>query len=609
MIRLHRHRLGPRVSVFGVRIHEWHLGLALVAGVAIGWTAGLWHLSVVPAVLAGIGIWLVAKDWNDIVPSRRDTAAWRVGLHRRTAPLRAIRRAEGLPTLAAAVAFAVGLVNLASAVTPNVAWRHHVLLELEPVGVVPLFHTLAVPLSVALVVVAFYLRARRHRAWQMALGLLIVLGAVALLKGLDFEEAALSWSAAALLWWGRDAFYVRHRPIRPASPILLLLTFVAVGSASLLAWDTSSIEIHDELAWAPFALGALGVFAVVVITFLLFRPLGPPRDLPGSQDRQAATELVHTHGHDTLAFFKLRQDAHYHFNDDRSAFLGYRVANGVMLISGDPVGSQAAVPQLVGDACKFAEMRGLRLAALGASGSLLPVYGEAGLRSLYLGDEAIVDTRSFSLEGRWIRKVRQSVSRLDAAGYTADVCDYEDLNEATLDELEHVSAQWRQGAAERGFTMAMDSLRGTHHAGSAIVSARDPEGRIRAFIHFVPSYGRPAMSLSFMRRDHDTPNGLMEYLVVRAIELLRDRGVEELSLNFAAFARWLERPADAVERTLGKAISLANPFFQIESLHSFNAKFGPRWEPRYLVFEHRRGLPRIGLAAMRIEGQLPKIRS
>ena len=609
MIRLHRHRLGPRIYVLGLRIHEWHIGLVLVAGIAIGRTAGLWHFSPIPAVIGGVGIWLIAKDWHDIVPSRRDTAAWRLGLHRRTAPLRAIRRAEGLPTVAAAVAFAVGLVNLASALTPSVAWRHHVLLQLEPVEVVPVFHTLAVPLSVALVVVAFYLRARRHRAWQIALGLTVVLGAVALLKGLDFEEAALSWAAAALLWWGRDSFYVRQRPIGPTSPVLLGLAVVAIGSASLLAWDTSSIEIHDELAWAPFALGVLGVLAVVVITYLLFRPLGPPRDLPGSRDRQAATELVHTHGHDTLAFFKLRQDAHYYFNEDRSAFLGYRVANGVMLISGDPVGSQAVVPELVGDACRFAERRGLRVAALGASGSLLPVYGEAGLRSLYLGDEAIVDTREFSLEGRGIRKVRQSVSRLDAAGYTADARDYEDLDEPTLDELEHVSAQWRQGAAERGFTMAMDSLRGTHHAGSVIVSARDAEGRIRAFIHFVPSYGRPAMSLSFMRRDHDTPNGLMEFLVVRAIELLRDRGVEELSLNFAAFARWLERPADAIERTLGKAISLANPFFQIESLHSFNAKFGPRWEPRYLVFEHRRGLPRIGLAAMRIEGQLPKLRS
>jgi lysyl-tRNA synthetase, class II len=609
VIRLHRHRLGPRVFVLGRRIHEWHLGVALIAGVLVALGTGAWHVTPFVGAIAGLGVWLVAKDWHDLIPSRRDTAAWRVGLHRRTAPLRAIRRAEGLPALAAAVAFAVGLVNLASALTPNIAWRHHVLLQLEPVEVVPIFHTLAVPLSVGLVVAAFYLRARRHRAWQFALGLTIVLGAIALLKGLDFEEAVLSWSAAVLLWWGRDSFYVRHRPIGPASPMLFALGVVAVGSASLLAWDTASIELHDELAWGPVVVAAAGVLAVVGLTFLLFRPLGPPRELPCSEERREATDLVHEHGRDTLAFFKLRQDAHYHFNDDRSAFLGYRVANGVMLIAGDPVGARTALPDLVRDACAFAEIRGLHVAALGASRSLLPVYRKAGLRSLYLGDEAIVDTTSFSLEGRWIRKVRQSVSRVQAAGYTAEVRDYEDLDDAMHDELEHVSAQWRQGAAERGFTMAMDSLRGAHHAGSAIVAARDAGGHVRAFIHFVPSYGRPAMSLSFMRRERDTPNGLMEFVIVRAIELLRDRGVEEVSLNFAAFARWLDRPGGRVERALGRVISFANPFFQIESLHSFNAKFGPRWEPRYLVFERRRGLPRVGLAALRIEGQLPKLRA
>jgi lysyl-tRNA synthetase class 2 len=341
---------------------------------------------------------------------------------------------------------------------------------------------------------------------------------------------------------------------------------------------------------------------------VLFRPLGPPRALPDRDARVEAAGLVREHGRDTLAFFKLRGDAHYHFAADRTAFVGYRVANRVLLIAGDPVGDPTALPGLVGDTCAFAEARGLRVAALGASESLLPVYREAGLRSLYLGDEAIVETAGFSLEGRAIRKVRQSVSRLEAAGYTVEARDLEELDEETLHELERVSALWREGAPERGFTMAMDSLRGEHNTGSVVVAARDRDGAVRGFLHFVPSYGRAAMSLSFMRRDRATPNGLTEFLVVRAIELLRERGVEELSLNFAAFGRWLGRPRGRVERALGQVVTLGNRLFQIESLYRFNAKFGPRWEPRYLVFEGPLGLPRVGLAALRIEGQLPKLR-
>jgi lysylphosphatidylglycerol synthetase-like protein (DUF2156 family) len=63
-----------------------------------------------------------------------------------------------------------------------------------------------------------------------------------------------------------------------------------------------------------------------------------------------------------------------------------------------------------------------------------------------------------------------------------------------------------------------------------------------------------------MRRDPGTPNGLTVFMVVKAIELLRERGVKEMSLNFAAFARWLHSPRHVTERALGKAIALGNPF-------------------------------------------------
>ena len=97
---------------------------------------------------------------------------------------------------------------------------------------------------------------------------------------------------------------------------------------------------------------------------------------------------------------------------------------------------------------------------------------------------------------------------------------------------------------------------------------------------------------------------MTEFLVVRAIELLRERGVDELSLNFAAFGRLLERPGGRFERMLSHFVVLGSRYFQMESLYRFNAKFSPRWEPRYFVFEGVFGFPRAGLAAMSVEGLL-----
>ncbi|MBV9416325.1 MAG: DUF2156 domain-containing protein [Solirubrobacterales bacterium] len=534
-----------------------------------------------------------------------------------------------VPAFAAVAAAVVGLVNIASALSPSIRWRGHLLLEFEPVEAIRLFHALAFPAGVALLLVAPYLAKRRRRALQTAVVLMIALGLFDLLKGFDFEETIITWTAAIVLILGRDAFNVRHDPITLRSavwrvPLLGLLGLAATAVATwagpghpsprtiategldLLQWQPGPIHYHHHLAWIPLGVHLLEFGTLVAIAYVIFRPLAAPRALPSPASRQVASDLVRAHGEDTLAFFKLRADGQYLFSQDRRAFVGYTIENGVLLLSGDPVGPEEAFPDLLRQVREFAEARGLKLAALGASQELCPLYGELGLRTIYLGDEAVVELGRFSLEGRPIRKVRQSVSRLGKAGYEAELRELQSLDPATLNELEDVVERGRQGAPERGFSMAMESLQGQHDHETLVVIARDGEGAIRGVLHFVPCYGRPAVSLSFMRRDPSTPNGLTEFLVVRAIELLRDRGIEELSLNFAAFAKWIHSPEKRRERVLGKLIALGNPFFQIESLYRFNAKFFPRWEPRFLVYEGALGLPRASLAAMWAEGQLPK---
>jgi lysyl-tRNA synthetase class 2 len=628
MITLERHHLGPRVRVLGRRVHEWQLGVVIAT---LGSTLRLTNVvdDVGAALLGLAACWLVVKDWRDLFPSRRDTAAWRPLLHRRVRALRDVRRGDQLPGLVAAAAAITGIVNVCSALTPDVAWRGHLLLQVEPVAALPVFHALALPASAALIVTSFYLARRRRRALHTALAFLVLLGAFDLLKGLDLEEALLSWLVAGLLWWGRDAFYVRQDPIRlrgaawrvPAIVVgaYALTAFAAFAAAphaglstiqreaaDLLLLDSGPIRFGDDVSWVPLGAGLLGILSLGAIAYVVFRPLAAPRSLPDSDLRRAAVDLVRRHGSDTLSFFKLRRDTHYLFSSDGRAFVGYRIENRVLLVSGDPVGPDDALPALARVVCRFAEKHGLELGVLGASERLLTLWRKAGLRTVYLGDEALVDTRTFSLEGRAIRKVRQSVSRLHSAGYQATLVDVSALEGRTLAELERVSSLWRGSASERGFSMAMDSLRCDEHCDGSVVLARDAIGTLRGFIHFVPTYGRPAVSLSMMRRDRETPNGLMEFLVVRSIELLRESGVEEVSLNFAAFARFMHCPRNPAERLIGRLARLANPYFQIESLYRFNAKFHPRWEPRYLAFERTRRLPRVGLAAMWVEGQLPK---
>ena len=130
------------------------------------------------------------------------------------------------------------------------------------------------------------------------------------------------------------------------------------------------------------------------------------------------------------------------------------------IVSGDPIGPRERLDDLVSAFVELAHARDWRVAILGASEGFLPLYAARGLHALYHGDEAVVETASFALDGRAIRKVRQSVHRLEHAGYTAQALRPSELDAPLRAELEDVARAWRGDAPERGFVMALDALFG-----------------------------------------------------------------------------------------------------------------------------------------------------
>ncbi len=411
------------------------------------------------------------------------------------------------PRFAAAGAVVLGLVNIASALTPNIRWRGHLLLSIEPLGAMRVFHALALPAGAALLLVAPYLAKRRRRAVRVAIGLLLALAVLNLLKGLDYEEALLSLAMAGALYGTRAAFEVDHEPITLRSavwrvPVLGLLGLAVASVAcwasegrpsvsqvfnetwALLRYQTGPLQFerhtvfhdHVHFAWIPLGVHLIEISTLLAIAYVIFRPLATPRSLPGPAVRRLAADVVRAHGRDSLSFFKLRADKQYFFNQDRTAFVGYRVEAGVLILSGDPVGPERALPDLLLQLRAFARAHALKLAAIGASERILPFYNGLGLHSIYLGDEAVIETGSFSLEGRPIRKVRQSVSRLHKAGFTAELRTLDSLDSSTLSEIERVLEAGRHGAPERGFSMSMDSIRGDCEHDTVFVLARDSDG-------------------------------------------------------------------------------------------------------------------------------------
>jgi lysylphosphatidylglycerol synthetase-like protein (DUF2156 family) len=123
----------------------------------------------------------------------------------------------------------------------------------------------------------------------------------------------------------------------------------------------------------------------------------------------------------------------------------------------------------------------------------------------------------------------------------------------------------------------------------------------------VPAYGPDiGYTLDLMRHDPSSPNGMTEFLVARTAQALKERGARRLSMNFAAWGRLFQPdvPYSPGQRVARRFIELLNPFFQIRSLHDFNAKFAPEWLPRCLVYRDATDLPRVGLLYAGAEGFL-----
>ncbi|MGW4778618.1 phosphatidylglycerol lysyltransferase domain-containing protein [Streptomyces filamentosus] len=492
---------------------------------------------------------------------------------------------------------------------------------------------------------AITMRRRKRAAWilnTVLSGLFLLLFALVMLFP-EIRQHAQNWISLGLtaafftaLLLGRREFYAkgdRSNPLLAAlvavggllvtsllAAVLVTATNTAAGSSTFLerwrygvmrlvtlAADDSRFPTITTPGWVDVVINVMSTLLLFAVLFAAFRSRRAVDPLT-EEDEERLRALLDKHGdRDSLGYFALRREKSVVWSPSEKAAIAYRVVGGVSLASGDPIGDPEAWPGAIEPWLAEAREHGWIPAVMGASEEAGTVYARHGLDALELGDEAIVETDEFTLDGRAMRTVRQAYNRVKRAGYEVRVRRHEDIPAEEMDELLRKADDWRDGATERGFSMALGRLGDPRDGRCVMLECTDGEGELRALLSFVP-WGPKGLSLDLMRRDRASENGLMEFMVIELLQGAKEIGITQVSLNFAMFRSVFERGsklgAGPVLRMWRSLLSFFSRWWQIESLYRANAKYRPIWEPRFMLFEKSADLLRIGLAAGRAEGFL-----
>ncbi|MER6095388.1 phosphatidylglycerol lysyltransferase domain-containing protein [Streptomyces sp. NPDC001728] len=492
---------------------------------------------------------------------------------------------------------------------------------------------------------AITMRRRKRAAWILNLvlsGLFLLLFALVMVFP-EIRQHAQNWISLGLtavfvlaLLLGRKEFYAKGDRSNPwlaaivavggllvtslLAAVLVTVTNTATAPSTFLerwrygvmrlitlAADNSRIAGISTPGWVDVTINVLSTLLLIAVLFAAFRSRRAVDPLTEEDEKKLRLLLDKNGDRDSLGYFALRREKSVVWSPSEKAAVTYRVVGGVSLASGDPIGDPEAWPGAIEPWLAEAREHGWIPAVMGASEEAGTIYARHGLDALELGDEAIVETDEFTLDGRAMRTVRQAFNRVKRAGYEVRIRRHEDIPADEMAELLRKADDWRDGATERGFSMALGRLGDPHDGRCVMLECTDEQGALRAVLSFVP-WGPKGLSLDLMRRDRDSENGLMEFMVIELLQRAKEIGITQVSLNFAMFRSVFERGsklgAGPVLRMWRSLLSFFSRWWQIESLYRANAKYRPIWEPRFMLFEKSADLLRIGLAAGRAEGFL-----
>jgi phosphatidylglycerol lysyltransferase len=520
----------------------------------------------------------------------------------------------------------MGVLNILSAITPALASRLALLERFFPLEVRHGGHLSAALAGFALLLLAGNLWRRKRVAWLLTLIVLVISSMSHLLKGLDYEEAALAAALAIWLWLLRSHFYARSDP----PSVQQGLRALAAALLFTLAYGTMGFYLLDRHFSVDFDFGAameqtvfmftqfydpglepisrfgryfadsIYVVGAVTLSYGLLMLLRPVlvRQPATAAERARARAIVEAYGRSSLARFTLLEDKSYYFSPGGSV-VAYVAKGRVALALGDPIGPAENVAAAIAGFQSHCAQNDWQPAFYQTLPDYLGSYQAAGLDTLCIGQEGAVDLAAFTLVGGAHKSLRSVVNRLTKLGHRTELHE-PPLPDGLLRELRAISDEWLAMMEGGELRFSLGWFDDDYIRSGPVMAVHTLEGAISAFANLVPEYQRNEATIDLMRRRGDTERGTMDFLFVALFQWAKEQGYATFNLGLSALSGVGERADDpAVERALHYIYEHVNQFYSYKGLHDFKAKFDPQWSPRYLIYPGPASLPAVALVLVR----------
>ncbi len=530
--------------------------------------------------------------------------------------------------LPAVFAFFLGLVNIASAASPALEERLRLLRTLIPQEAIEL-GTLSVLMGgFMLLVVAVGLLRGLRTAWWLAVVLSAVSALGHLLKGIDLEETLFALLTLLILLRTRKDHVLRSDPrLRTIGFRVLgiaLLATLLYGTIGFYFLDARHFGIDFGLRQALFStlghfflIGDPGLHALTPFgnefllslslvggLSLLFALLAWSRPWLyairyAEADRQRARDQVVRYGRSALDHFKTAPDMLLYFPDQGEGFVSFKVASGFAMVLEEPVApTDAERENLITLFDGHCRANGLKVVYYRVDAERIAAHQARGQRVLPIGQEAVVDLATFTIEGAAHKGLRNAVNRAEREGVKV-VVHGTPVPDGVLQKVKLVSTEWlATGKREAGFSQGRFDLHELRNC--TLLTVETPGEEVLAFLNVIPDPVPSEATYDLIRTASEAPGFVVDVLMVKFFEHLKAQGYQQVNLGLAPFSG-MEVATNLPEHALKFAYDRLAAFSHYQGLRAFKEKFDPVWHTKYLVYSNDYDLLFIPSALLRVE--------